>query len=46
MNNQIDKNIIKTRDNDAEIINATIELADDERSVMNKPKIHQRAQLR
>ena len=45
LNNQIDKNIIKTRDNDAAIINAAIELADDERSTMNKPTIHQRDQV-
>ena len=45
MKNQIDKNIIKTRDNEAAIINAVIELADDERIVMNKPTIHQRYQV-
>ena len=37
--------MIKARDNGAEIINDAIELADDEHSVMNKTKIHQRAQL-
>ena len=45
MNNQIDKNIIKAKDNDAAIIIAAIELADDERSVMNKTTIHQRVQV-
>ena len=45
MNNQIDKNIIKAKDNDAAIINATLELADDERSAMNKTTIHKRAQV-
>ena len=41
-NNQINKYIIKNRDNDAEIINTAIKLADDERNVTNKPKIRQR----
>ena len=45
MNNQIDINIINTRYNDAAIINAAIELAEYERSVMNKTKIHQIAQV-
>ena len=36
MNNQINKCIIKTRDNDAAIINTAIELADDECNVMKK----------
>ena len=37
--------IIRTRDNDAAIINTAIELSDDERKVMNKPTICQRSQL-
>ena len=41
MNNKIDKNIIKAKDNDAAIINAPIELANYERSVMNKTTIQQ-----
>ena len=45
MNNQINKYIIKTKYNDAAIINTAIELSDDERNVINKPKILQRAQL-
>ena len=45
MNNQIKKYIIKTRDNDAAIINTTIEIADDERNIMNKPTICQRDQV-
>ena len=45
MNNQIDKNTIKTKDNDTAIINAAIKLADDERSTMNKTTIHQRSQV-
>ena len=44
MNNKIDKNIIKAKDNDAAIINASIELSNYERSVMNKTTIHQRVQ--
>ena len=36
MNKQIEKNIIKTEDNDAAIINAATELADDERRAMGK----------
>ena len=43
MNNQIDINIINTRYNDAAIINAAIELTDDERSVMKKKTIRQRS---
>ena len=38
INKQIDKNIIKAEDNDTEIINVAIELADDERNAMNKKK--------
>ena len=38
MNKQIDKNVIKAEDTDTEIINAAIELADDERSARNKIK--------
>ena len=45
MNNQIEKIIIKTRDNDAAIINTAIKIVDNERSVMGK-KIHQRDQVR
>ena len=45
MNTQINKYITKTRDNDAEIINTAIKLADDESNVMNKPTIYQRAQV-
>ena len=45
MNNQRDKNIIRVQDIDAAIINAAIELSDDERSVMNKTTIHQRSQV-
>ena len=36
MNKQIDKNIIKAEDNDKTILNAAIELADDEHSSRNK----------
>ena len=45
MNKQIDKTIIKAKDNDTAIINAVIKLADDERSAMKKSTIHQRAQV-
>ena len=45
MNNQIKKYITKARDNDAAIINTTIKLAHDERNIMNKPTIRQRAQV-
>ena len=45
MNKQIEKNIIKSEDNNTAIINTTIELSDDERSTMNKTTIHQRAQV-
>ena len=45
MNNQIEKYITKTRANDAAIINTTIKKSDDERKVMNKPTIRQRAQV-
>ena len=45
MKKQTDKNIIKAKYNDAAIIYATIELADDERSAMNKTTIHQRDQV-
>ena len=45
MNNQINKNTIKNRDNDSAIVNTAIKLADDERNVINKPKIRQRAQV-
>ena len=45
MNIQIDKNIIKAKDNGASIINAAIKLAYDEHSVMNKTTIHQRYQI-
>ena len=45
MNNQINKNTIKTRDNDAAIINTAIRLAADESNVMNKPTTYQRAQV-
>ena len=38
-NNQINKYIIKNRDNDAVIINESIKISDDERNVMNKPTI-------
>ena len=44
MTNQINKHILKAKDNDAAISNTAIKLADDERNVMDK-KIHQRAQL-
>ena len=44
-NNKISKQIIKNRDNDAEIINIAIELAHDERNVMNKPTIRQSAHV-
>ena len=40
INNQINKYIIKTRDNDVAIINTAIKIVDDEGNVMNKPKIH------
>ena len=45
MNNEINKCIIKTMDNDAAIINTAIELADDECNVMNKITILQRSQV-
>ena len=45
MNIQIDKNIIKAKDNEAKIINAVIELANIEGSTMNKTTIHQRDQV-
>ena len=45
MNKQIEKNIIKAKDNDTAIINAAIKLADDERSAMKKSTIHQIAQV-
>ena len=45
MNNQIDKNIINSEDNDTAIINATIKLADDERIARNKTTIHQKYQI-
>ena len=45
MNNRINKYIIKDRDNDAAIINTAIKLAYSERSVMNKPTIHQISQV-
>ena len=45
MNNQINKYIIKARDNDTAIINTVIKLADYERNVMNKPTILQRDQV-
>ena len=45
MNKQINKSIIKAEDDDAEIINASVELSDDEHSARNKTTIHQRAQL-
>ena len=38
-NNQINKYITKNRDDDAEIINTAIKLADDELNIINKPKI-------
>ena len=44
MTNQINKHISKAKDNDAEIVNAAIKLAEDERNVINKTTIHQRAQ--
>ena len=43
--NQINKYIIKTRDNDAAITNIAIKPADDERNIMNKPTILQRDQV-
>ena len=43
MNKQINKNIIRAEENDAEIINAAIELANDECRTRNKTTIHQRA---
>ena len=46
MNNQISKYFIRTRDDDVSIINTAIELEDDERNVINKPTIRQRAQVR
>ena len=45
MTNQINKHILKAKDNDAAISNTAIKLADDERNVMDKTTIHQRAQL-
>ena len=45
MNNQINKYIIKAKDNDVSITNTAIKLVDDERNVMNKTTIRQRAQL-
>ena len=45
INNTVNKNITNTRNNDATIINADIELADDERNVMNKTTINHRAQV-
>ena len=45
MNKQIDKNIIKAKDNEAAIINAVIELANIEGSTMNKTTIHHRDQV-
>ena len=45
MNKQIDKNIIKAEDNDETIINAAIELADDECRTRTNKTIHQRAQV-
>ena len=45
MNTHIKKYIIKTKDNDATIINTAIKLADDECNVMNNSTIRQRAQL-
>ena len=36
INNQINKYIIRAKDNDAAIINTAIKLADDERSVLKK----------
>ena len=44
-NNQIENCIINNRDNDEAIINTAIKLGDDERSVINKPTILQRAHL-
>ena len=44
-NKKIYKDIIKAEDNDATLINTTIELADDDRSARSKTKIHQRSQL-
>ena len=45
MNNQINKCIIKTRDNDAAIINTVIEQAYDKCNLMNKIRILQRSQV-
>ena len=45
MTNQINKHILKAKDNDGAIINTAIKLADNERNVMNKRTIHQRAQV-
>ena len=42
--NQINRHIIKAKDNSAAIINTAIKLADNERNVMNKTTIHQRDQ--
>ena len=45
MNNKINNYVIKIMDDDAAIINTTIELADNERNFMNTPTIQHRAQL-